>query len=560
MKSRKDIAIWLNRNFRTFINYSIRSTVNRISFIKPILTEQMSVDSGDKRGHDGVSLADEPQLKSIKISEAANHEKYGILKHGKGRPVPQGVLQKLTPQEIQLLEDIKTSCTDLEKIQLAIQLRSKYRLSVRLPEDDEDSTYFMKDSLRRVYPYNYLYQTYAKRRWIGRKLKDVLKEEFRDLPDDQLKDRFDRSRVLVNGQPVKVEYVIKDNDFITNRNHRHELPVLSTPIKIIHQDKETLVIDKPPSIPIHPCGRYRHNSVVNILRKEYNFQDVKVVHRLDRLVSGVLMIALNSGRANMLENLIKNRDVQKEYVCRVVGEFPTGDPDDDSQITVDQPLETIPGKIGITVALPEGKQSITKFRRLNFNGKTSTVLCKPLTGRMHQIRVHLQYLGYPIVNDGLYNCSSFGPEKGKGGRYGKSLAQLSSDVVSEHRASSWLMSEQNDITGLSEIEENKEEVPSSNPEIRENKTLQFTSEEERQETMSALAHYFNKESCEDLEEKWKYDPEKLIEDPTCRDCRDKFHDPPLRSLYLYLHALKYSGAGWCYESEMPVWAQDTWKY
>lgn len=556
------IARWLILNFRALISNINRSSINTINFLQTSSSEQISMNGGDKRSHHGSPESEEPHPKCIKISEPANLEKYGFLKHGKGRSIPKGILQKLTTQDIELLEGVKTSCTDLDKIRSAIQLRMRHRLSVRLPEDNEDSTYYMRDGLRRVYPYNYLYQSYAKRRWVGRKLRDVLKEEFRDIPDEQLDERFDRSRVLVNGQAIKKDYVLRDNDFIANRNHRHELPVLSTPIKIIYQDKDTLVIDKPPSIPIHPCGRYRHNSVINILRKEYKFQDVKVVHRLDRLVSGVLIIAMNSGRANLLENSIKNRDVRKEYVCRVEGEFPSGDPDDDSQITIDQPLETIPGKIGITVALQGGKQSITKFKRLNFNGKTSAVLCKPLTGRMHQIRVHLQYLGYPIVNDTLYNCSSFGPERGKGGKYGKSLAQLSKDILSKHRASCWVISEDSDLIGLNEIqeEEMKGEASSSGETSEESKIRQFTSEDERQETMSALAHYFNNESCKDLEEKWKYDPGKLDDDPTCRDCQDKFHDPPLRNLYLYLHALKYSGSGWCYESEMPVWAQESWKY
>ena len=73
-----------------------------------------------------------------------------------------------------------------------------------------------------------------------------------------------------------------------------------------------------------------------------------------------------------------------------------------------------------------GKQCKTIFERLNYNGKSSTVLCKPKTGRMHQIRVHLQYLGYPILNDNIYNSIAFGPNKGKGGVFGKSLEEVDS--------------------------------------------------------------------------------------------------------------------------------------
>ena len=66
------------------------------------------------------------------------------------------------------------------------------------------------------------------------------------------------------------------------------------------------------------------------------------------------------------------------------------------------------------------------------------VLCKPRTGRMHQIRVHLQFLGYPVVNDPLYNHTVFGPEKGKGGRIGKSDDKLIADLISIHNAENWL--------------------------------------------------------------------------------------------------------------------------
>lgn len=498
---------------------------------------------------------DQPSAKQVKKENSSLEDRITSLKHGKGRPIPSSVVKHLSEEDVDLLENVKTSSTDLVKIKAAIQLRIKHRLSIRLPEDNNDSTYYCENGLRSVYPYSYLYQTYAKRRWIGRKLTDVLRQEFRDISDDQLKARFETDRILVNGRTANLEHIIKDSDFICNRTHRHELPVLGTPIKFIHEDKDVLVIDKPPSVPIHPCGRYRHNSIINILEKEYGKPGVKVVHRLDRLVSGVLIIALNSGRARTLEDAIKNRTVQKEYVCRVDGEFPVGANDEDGEITVDEPLEVIPGKISVTVVLPQGKPSVTTFKRLNYNGKTSAVLCKPKTGRMHQIRVHLQYLGHPIVNDTLYNCDAFGPERGKGGRYGKTVQQLSQDVISRHRASTWLITEDSDLIdsdGINELKSNH-----CNP---DDKTVSFINEDERVETLAALGNYFTDQSQKDFEDKWRVDPSKLVVDPSCRDCHDKFHNPPLRSLFLYLHALRYSGKDWAYESELPTWARADWGY
>lgn len=506
-----------------------------------------------KRDHEQVDDGGESE-QPVKVPKITVERLAKVLKNGKGRPASQAIVNKLTEEDMELLEGVRTSCNDIERIQAAIRLRKKYCLTIRLPDDYNDSDYYIENGLRKVYPYPYIYQTHAKNRWVGRRLREVLKLEFRDITDEQLKLRFDVRGIIVNGEPVNYDYILRENDFIANRTHRHELPILATPIKIIHQDKDTLVIDKPPSMPIHPCGRYRHNSVINVLSKEYKFQDIKVVHRLDRLVSGVLIFAKNTHRAHHLEEMIKNRNVQKEYVCRVEGEFPDGDPGQDGYITVDQPLYLVEGKIGIMVVHPEGKQSLTKFKKLNFNGKTSAVLCKPLSGRMHQIRVHLQFLGHPIINDGLYNSDCFGPEKGKGAKFGKTLRQLSHDVISSHRASTWLIAEDNDLVDQSE----EQQVPVEK-EVEE-KSNGFPSQEKREETMSALEHYFTNESWKELEQKFKFDPNKNQTDPTCRDCRSHYHEPPLQKMFLYLHALRYTGAGWCYESELPIWARDTWKH
>jgi len=515
--------------------------------------------ASNRRGNDDNSNNRKRELEQecVKTPELVSNARFVRLARGKYRPHHSRILAKLTEEELQLLENVKTSCRDLDSIRAAIQLRLKAHIGTRIPEDHDDSTYYMENGLRRVYPYYYLYQAFAKRRWTGKKLKTVLKTDFRDISDEQLDQRFADQRVLVNGNVVDTEYVLKNNDFITNRNHRHELPVLAAPIKILHKDRETIVINKPPSIPIHPCGRYRHNSILQIMRKEYDLSELKVVHRLDRLVSGILIFALNSSRANFLRNSIENRTVQKEYVCRVSGEFPSGRAEDDGEITVDQPLETVPGKIGVSVVLPAGKPSITKFKRLNYNGKTSAVLCKPMSGRMHQIRVHLQYLGHPIVNDSLYNCDSFGPDRGKNANYGKGIEQLSADILSKHRASTWLMYDSNDSDDdFKLVGSQADKYPPGDG----SNTVPFLSEEERKETMAAISYFLTDESWKDSEPKWKFDQRKLINEPTCHDCRAEHRDPPKRSLFIYLHALKYFDTTWSYESELPIWAQDSWPY
>ena len=94
---------------------------------------------------------------------------------------------------------------------------------------------------------------------------------------------------------------------------------------------------------------------------------------------------------------------------------------------------------------------------MSYNGVTSVVVCRPFTGRMHQIRVHLQYLGFPVMNDPLYNHLVFGPEKGKGGNIGKTDEKLIADLISIHNAENWLgMDGDSDLSMFKEGENEKE--------------------------------------------------------------------------------------------------------
>ena len=100
------------------------------------------------------------------------------------------------------------------------------------------------------------------------------------------------------------------------------MPVTSEEIKIITMTDDLVVVNKPASIPVHPCGRYRHNTVVFILAKEHGFKNLRTIHRLDRLTSGLLMFGRSPSKAREMETQIRTRQVRKEYICRVDGQFP----------------------------------------------------------------------------------------------------------------------------------------------------------------------------------------------------------------------------------------------
>ncbi|XP_041375381.1 RNA pseudouridylate synthase domain-containing protein 2-like [Gigantopelta aegis] len=295
----------------------------------------------------------------------------------------------------------------------------------------KETEYYFENGLRKVYPYYYTFTTYAKFRWQNRTILDVLATEFRANSEQDYKKAIENGTVTVNGQTVAPDYKLKNNDLIANKVHRHENPVLATPIEVIAHDDDILVINKPSSIPCHPCGQYRHNSIVFILGKELGCANLTNIYRLDRLTSGVLIMGKSRKKTRELEDQIVQRKVQKQYVSRVVGNFPDG------IVEVKEPLGCLSEKVGLFRTKAGGKESHTSFEKLSFNGQSSVVKCIPYTGRTHQIRIHLQFLGHPIVNDPFYNSEAWGKERGKGGVYDHSEEEIAKKIMEKHYLGLW---------------------------------------------------------------------------------------------------------------------------
>eukprot|EP00731_Ephydatia_muelleri_P016875 Em0009g1299a len=167
--------------------------------------------------------------------------------------------------------------------------------------------------------------------------------------------------------------------------------VLWDPVDVTYVDDQIIVVSKPCSIPVHPVGRYKRNTILSILEHEQPHllaenKQLRVVHRLDRLVSG---------------------KVTKEYVARVKGIFPRG------RVEVCDPIRVLQDDPLVCGICPEGKPAMTVFEREAIlpNQCESLVRCRPITGRLHQIRVHLKALGHPIVNDIRYGGTSANPRQ-----------------------------------------------------------------------------------------------------------------------------------------------------
>ncbi|XP_010165716.1 RNA pseudouridylate synthase domain-containing protein 2, partial [Antrostomus carolinensis] len=406
------------------------------------------------------------------------------------------------------------------------------------------------------------FRTYCKGRWVGRSLLHVFSTEFRAQPLAYYRAAARAGRLRLNEEPVRdLDIVLKNNDFLRNTVHRHEPPVTAQPIQILVEDDEVVVVDKPSSLPVHPCGRFRHNTVIFILGKEHDLKELHTVHRLDRMTSGVLMFAKTAAVSKRIDEQVRERQLEKEYVCRVVGEFP------EHQVVCEEPILVVSYKVGVCRVDPKGKFCQTIFQRLSYNGSTSVVKCLPRTGRTHQIRVHLQYLGHPIVNDPIYNMAAWGPARGKGGKVDKTDEELLKALVEEHRSKQSL-----DILGISEEDlsssaDNKDpghaggcaksaqaDPVHEDPERKESAACPLNSDS----NLETLENNKELVSCEDQDGQTG-EGSSGEKDPLCLECRTSRRDPSPRELVMFLHALRYKGAGFEYCSRMPEWAMEDWE-
>jgi len=210
--------------------------------------------------------------------------------------------------------------------------------------DEDQREMHSRRRVRIIHPYPYTFATFAKARWVGRAVVDIYHGEFGSYPRSYYEAAIKAGRILVSGKRVDCEYKIKGGDELTHTVHRHEpavgladisddgnlsgdQPQTVPPIQIVHEDDDLLVVDKPATLPIHPCGGYNFNSLYEILshwkQDLYGSGKLFTVHRLDRLTSGLVLTAKSSAVARSLGKCIMERDgCEKIYLARVKGKFP----------------------------------------------------------------------------------------------------------------------------------------------------------------------------------------------------------------------------------------------
>ena len=250
---------------------------------------------------------------------------------------------------------------------------------------------------RFIEPYPYTFVTTAKGRWCDRELVEVFLSEFRHWKREDIVERIKSGAITVNGKMIPQDYVIRSLDKISHTILRRECPVINDPIEKIGETDDFVAYLKPASVPLHASGGFHYNAMINRIPGRY-----RIVHRLDRVTSGIIVLAKSLDAARSFQVMLNTHTVKKTYIARVIGVFPEG------EVVCDEPIDFTPENRQVMRVTPGGKESKTVFHRVSTNGKESIVECSPITGRTHQIRVHLSHLGFPISNDPVYGGK---PEK-----------------------------------------------------------------------------------------------------------------------------------------------------
>lgn len=236
-----------------------------------------------------------------------------------------------------------------------------------------------------------------------------LSENIKDKSRSYIQNLIKSEKVLVNGNIKKGSYKLKLNDEVQveiPQSEKLNVDPENIPIDIIYEDRDVIVVNKSQGMVVHPAPGNYSGTLVNALL--YHCTDLSgingvlrpgIVHRIDKDTSGILVVAKNDMAHKKLAEQLKEHSMNRIYNALVEGVIKedTG--------TVDKPLGRHPNQRIKMAVVKNGRRAVTHYRVLQRYKNNTLIECKLETGRTHQIRVHMAYIGHPIVGDPVYGYS-----------------------------------------------------------------------------------------------------------------------------------------------------------
>ena len=233
-----------------------------------------------------------------------------------------------------------------------------------------------------------------------------LAEACPDLSRSYIQKLLKDGRILVNGKPVKASYVVEDEDILSMdipEAVEPEIEPENMELDILYEDQDVILINKPKGMVVHPAAG--HYGLMDHCRGQLSgingVMRPGIVHRIDMDTTGVLIVCKNDMAHNSIAVQLKEHSITRRYQAIVHGVIK------EEEGTIDAPIGRHPvERKKMSINYQNGKNAVTHYRVLNRFRQYTHVECRLETGRTHQIRVHMAYLGHPVAGDPVY-----GPKK-----------------------------------------------------------------------------------------------------------------------------------------------------
>ena len=228
-----------------------------------------------------------------------------------------------------------------------------------------------------------------------------------DVSKSKVSKMIKNEEILVNGKKTKNSYILKENDLVEVGEIKEEI-MQALPEKmdldIIYEDDDVIVVNKPNGMVVHPAVGNKSKTLVNgLLYHSKNLSTINgefrpgIVHRIDAYTTGLLMVAKNDKAHKILAKELEEKKTTRKYIALVWGIINT------DTGTIDAPIgRDINDRKKMAVTDINSKDAITHFKVIERYSNATLIELKLETGRTHQIRVHMNYIGYPVVNDPVY--------------------------------------------------------------------------------------------------------------------------------------------------------------
>ena len=253
--------------------------------------------------------------------------------------------------------------------------------------------------------------------FAGQRIDNFLLRALPGVPKSRVYRLLRRGEVRVNGGRVRAEYKLQPGDEVRVPPARISAPGAAPPqaqaedmlARVIFEDKRLLVVDKPAGTAVHGGSGISHGVVELLRASRADLKDLSLVHRLDRETSGCLVLAKRRSALRDLHEKFRRRLVGKNYLALAAGDWQLGD------YLIDAPLLVQHRRKGErhVIVSDEGIRAKTRIKLSQTFGAFSLLQCQPLTGRTHQIRVHAQSVGHPLVIDERYGDVNANRQAGK---------------------------------------------------------------------------------------------------------------------------------------------------